>query len=40
MLIFLNYCSSRLGCQVHVTEAMEGMTVTIPSATRNMAVDG
>lgn len=32
--------TSRLGCQVHVTEAMEGMTVTIPSATRNMAVDG
>jgi len=32
--------TSRLGCQVHVTEAMEGMTVTVPSATRNMAVDG
>lgn len=32
--------TSRLGCQVHVTEKMDGMTVTIPSATRNMAVDG
>ncbi|ORX43236.1 ferredoxin [Piromyces finnis] len=32
--------TSRLGCQVRVTKAMDGMTVTIPSVTRNMAVDG
>jgi ferredoxin len=32
--------TSRLGCQVRVNEKMNGMTVTIPSATRNMAVDG
>jgi ferredoxin len=32
--------TSRLGCQVELREDMEGMTVKIPSATRNMAVDG
>lgn len=32
--------TSRLGCQVKVDEGMEGMRVIIPSATRNMAVDG
>ena len=32
--------TSRLGCQVIVTEAMDGSTVELPSATRNMAVDG
>lgn len=32
--------TSRLGCQVHLTKAMEGMSVSLPSATRNMFVDG
>lgn len=32
--------TSRLGCQVMVTEAMEGMKVKLPSATRNFYVDG
>lgn len=31
--------TSRLGCQVKVTKAMEGMTVRLPSATRNFYVD-
>ena len=31
---------SRLGCQVVVDENTDGMTVTLPPATRNMAVDG
>lgn len=32
--------TSRLGCQVIVTEDMEGAVFRIPSATRNMYVDG
>ena len=32
--------TSRLGCQVCLTKAMEGMNVQLPSATRNMFVDG
>ena len=32
--------TSRLGCQVKVTKELDGMTVTLPSATRNMFVDG
>lgn len=38
--------TSRLGCQVHVTRALaeenatDGIVVTLPSATRNMFVDG
>ena len=32
--------SSRLGCQVILTEAMAGAVFTIPAATRNMYVDG
>ncbi|KAH7882882.1 putative YAH1-ferredoxin of the mitochondrial matrix [Phlebopus sp. FC_14] len=32
--------TSRLGCQVHVTKEMDGMEVRLPSATRNMFVDG
>lgn len=39
-LQFLRFFSSRLGCQVKVSEAMEGMQVRLPAATRNMAVDG
>ena len=31
--------TSRLGCQVKVTRDMEGMTVKLPSATRNFYVD-
>lgn len=32
--------TSRLGCQVRVTKAFDGMNVTLPAATRNMFVDG
>ena len=32
--------TSRLGCQVKVTKEMEGCTVTVPKASRNMYVDG
>ncbi len=32
--------TSRLGCQVIITEGMEGAVVELPAATRNMYVDG
>ncbi|KAJ1923871.1 mitochondrial matrix iron-sulfur protein [Tieghemiomyces parasiticus] len=32
--------TSRLGCQVIMSKELDGMTVRLPSATRNMAVDG
>lgn len=32
--------TSRLGCQVKLTKELEGMVATLPSATRNMYVDG
>jgi hypothetical protein len=32
--------TSRLGCQIIVTEAMEGMLLEMPKATRNFYVDG
>jgi ferredoxin len=32
--------TSRLGCQVIVTEEMEGLVVEMPKATRNFYVDG
>jgi len=32
--------TSRLGCQVKLTRELDGMVVTLPSATRNMFVDG
>jgi 2Fe-2S ferredoxin len=32
--------TSRLGCQIRMTEDLDGLTVTLPSATRNMMVDG
>ena len=32
--------TSRLGCQVLVTEEMAGMEVRVPAATRNFYVDG
>jgi hypothetical protein len=32
--------TSRLGCQVHLTKELDGMDATLPSATRNMFVDG
>jgi len=32
--------TSRLGCQVIITEEFEGTKITIPSATRNLYVDG
>jgi len=31
---------SRLGCQVVATRELDGLVVRLPSATRNMAVDG
>ncbi|CAE6441208.1 unnamed protein product [Rhizoctonia solani] len=32
--------TSRLGCQVKLGPELDGMTATLPSATRNMFVDG
>jgi len=32
--------TSRLGCQVYLTKDLDGITVRLPRATRNMAVDG
>ncbi|KAI0036991.1 2Fe-2S ferredoxin-type domain-containing protein [Vararia minispora EC-137] len=32
--------TSRLGCQVYLTKELDGMTATLPAATRNMFVDG
>jgi ferredoxin-2, mitochondrial len=32
--------TSRLGCQVRLTQKLDGMTATLPAATRNMFVDG
>ncbi|XP_013380751.1 adrenodoxin-like protein, mitochondrial [Lingula anatina] len=32
--------NSRLGCQIILTKEMEGMELTLPSATRNFYVDG
>lgn len=31
--------TSRLGCQIKITEALDGLIVSLPSATRNMMVD-
>jgi len=31
--------TSRLGCQIIVSEELDGLTVTLPNATRNMMVD-
>lgn len=31
--------TSRLGCQIIITEALDGLRVSLPSATRNMMVD-
>jgi len=32
--------TSRLGCQVLITPQLDGITITLPKATRNFAVDG
>ncbi|EFN51934.1 hypothetical protein CHLNCDRAFT_49152 [Chlorella variabilis] len=32
--------TSRLGCQILASKELDGLVVRIPSATRNMAVDG
>jgi 2Fe-2S ferredoxin len=31
--------TSRLGCQIIMTEALDGLKLTLPQATRNMKVD-
>lgn len=31
--------TSRLGCQIIITPELDGLTVTLPAATRNMMVD-
>jgi len=31
--------TSRLGCQIKITPELDGLSVTLPSATRNMMVD-
>lgn len=32
--------TSRLGCQIKVTEDMDGISLSMPAATRNFYVDG
>lgn len=32
--------TSRLGCQIMMSDALDGLTVTLPAATRNMQVQG
>lgn len=34
------FYSSRLGCQIEMNKDLDGITVRIPSATRNLRVDG
>ncbi|MEK7820028.1 MAG: ferredoxin family 2Fe-2S iron-sulfur cluster binding protein [Pseudomonadota bacterium] len=31
--------TSRLGCQIRMSKELDGLTVTLPAATRNMLVD-
>lgn len=31
--------TSRLGCQIKMTDELDGLVVSLPSATRNMSVD-
>ena len=31
--------TSRLGCQIRMTEELDGLTVHLPAATRNLSVD-
>ena len=31
--------TSRLGCQITMTDELDGLTVALPTATRNMMVD-
>jgi len=31
--------TSRLGCQIKITPELDGLSITLPSATRNMMVD-
>jgi 2Fe-2S ferredoxin len=31
--------TSRLGCQIIITEELDGLVVTLPAATRNMMID-
>ena len=31
--------TSRLGCQITMTDELDGLTVALPNATRNMMVD-
>ena len=31
--------TSRLGCQITITDELDGLTVALPAATRNMMVD-
>ena len=32
--------SSRLGCQIIITEELDGLTVSLPPGTRNMMIEG
>lgn len=32
--------TSRLGCQIIMTEELDGLTVRLPAATRNMMIEG
>lgn len=39
-LFLLEFCRSRLGCQVIANPELDGLRLALPSATRNFAVDG
>lgn len=39
-IAFLCNNRSRLGCQIEMVKDLDGITVRIPSATRNLRVDG
>lgn len=39
-LAFALTTTSRLGCQIIMTEELDGLTVRLPAATRNMMIEG
>jgi 2Fe-2S ferredoxin len=39
-LAFALTTTSRLGCQIIMTEELDGITVRLPAATRNMMIEG
>ncbi len=39
-LAFALTTTSRLGCQIIMTEELDGLTIRLPAATRNMMIEG